>query len=86
MHSKIDDHEDEVNLLIREHEAKLKSISEEKDNQLKLLEEQKTISTKLQTDLSSLEVEKDKLIKDHVRIINYVFILLFVGRVIMLMM
>lgn len=61
MHTKVDESEDELQLLKIQHEKERQRLEEDNIKQVKEREEEKALLTILQTQLTAMEMEKKQL-------------------------
>jgi chromosome segregation ATPase len=70
LHTKIDEHEIEVQILNIQHDTAINKLKEEKSNSLKQIEDGKCFISKLQTQVVAVEKEKEKLTEEHNKYMN----------------
>ena len=74
LNTKLDDSESELQCLKSQHEKELQLIEEEKSTKVKLWEEERTLVAILQTQITSLEAEKEKLNQEKVCAMSLLYI------------
>lgn len=66
MHTKIDDHEEEMESQAAQHKVEISRLIDESSSRLKQWEEERTCVENLQIQLADIEKEKERLTNEHV--------------------